>query len=365
MIAMTQRKLNEAEATLSSALQSGAGNAGLVGAFAAEHMRALIYGCAVANGRLGSIRTIHTTRLLASARRAVDLVWPEYAHRAAVPDVCSATLERMETIGDAVNTGEGQWLAAPLRIVMPGDGDRYLLLGAAPLEAVYRRLGVAPACAGATRFVGPSVFEATGSDDFAISTDTWLGEVHALAAWTALILASHEARMEAIEGLSAEYLEVYAPDVAQAQHRSGRWLPASQIGRSLDGVRLCRPQERYAQSWDRPSYLSHFDFRNGALTLRRAASITPDLTLRLCFGLDVQLQTPRRLSITRQHEVFSVERPLTLPRPERRVYALGWRKAAPQTASEKLIFHVDALPFVMRALQRLSITPSIVHRSPS
>lgn len=358
MIGIAQRRIADAEASLCREWRGIRDPVALASTLAAEHMRALIYGATAAQRGAGVVPTIHTARLLASARRAVELVWPQFAHRPPVPDICAATLRQMEAIGDAVDTGGGQWLATPLRIVSPSGGFRYLLVGAAPAQAAHRRLGTALTCAAASRFVDAVAFEAKDNDDLVVSMDGWFGRQQPLAEWTMQLLARHEARMEAVEGLSAEQLELYAPDVIQPQRRTGRWIAAGQIGRALDGPRLCRPQERYASSWDRPSYLAHFGFKDGTLTVRRAAPITHDLALRLRFGLDIVLQTPRPVSIVRQRETFSMHRPLMLPQPEARAYALGWKQAAPED-SDQLTFHADAMPFVVQALQRLAVTPAI------
>jgi hypothetical protein len=358
VIAIAQRRIADAEASLCREWRGIRDPAALASTLAAEHMRALIYGATVAQRGARAVPSIHTARLLASARRAVELVWPQFAHRPPAPDICAATLGQMEAIGDAADTGGGQWLATPLRIVAPKDNSRYLLVGAAPAQAARRRLGAALTCAGTSRFVDAVAFEAKDNDELLVSVDGWLGYQQPLAAWTAQLLARHDARMEAVEGLSAEHLELYAPDVLQGQRRTGRWIAAGQIGRALDGPRLCRPQDRYASSWDRPFYLAHFGFKDGALTLRRTAPVTHDLALRLRFGLDTVLQTPRRVSIVRQRETFSMDRPLTLPQPEARVYALGWKQAV-QEDSDRLTFHADAMPFVVQALQRLAVTPAI------
>lgn len=358
MIALAQRRIDEVEASLCREWQGIRDPAALAGTLAAEHMRALIYGATAGHRGAGAVPSIHTARLLASARRAVELVWPQYAHRPPTPDICAVALEQMEAIGDAASIGSGQWLAAPLRIVAPKDGSHYLLVGAVPAHAVHRTLGVPPTCAGTSRFVTATVLEAQGSEDLAVSVDDWFGHQQPLAAWTAQVLSHHEGRMDTAEGLSAEHLELYAPDVIQAQHRTGRWIAAGQIGRPLSGLRLCRPQGHYARIWDRPYYLAHFEFKDGALMLRCTAPVSHDLTLRLRFGLDIVLQTPRRVSIACQRETFWMDRPSTLPQPEERVYALGWKHAA-RDSPDRLTFHADAMPFVVHALQRLAVTPTI------
>ena len=112
MISIAPHRTDEVEENLARTFQCAGGKAALAGAVAAEHMRALIYGAAVAQRDVGA-RTVHTTRLMTSARRVVELSWPQRANRttadapAATPDLCSDILQRMETLGDAVDTGEG------------------------------------------------------------------------------------------------------------------------------------------------------------------------------------------------------------------------------------------------------------------
>jgi hypothetical protein len=266
----------------------------------------------------------------------------------------------MEAIGDTINIGSGEWLTAPLRIVAPSDGSYYLLLGTAPIKVAHRTIGVSPTCAATSRFVDAAAFAARGNKDLVISVDGWLGHQEPLAAWTAQVLSHHRERMNTVEGLSAGHLELYAPDVIHAQHRTGRWLAAGRIDRPLGGPRLCRPRDQYAKKWDRPFYLAYFGFKDGALTLSRTAPVSHDLTRRLSFGLDLLLQTPRRVSIIQQHDTFRIDHPLMLPQPEARVYALGWKHAA-QDNPDQLTFHAAAMPFVMRVLRRLAVTPTITN----
>ena len=305
-----------------------------------------------------------------STRRVVELMWPQDAYgittadgRSDAPDICSATLRRMETLGDVVDTGRGQWIATPLRIVAPENAESCLLVGTAPVPAASQITGAKVICAGATRFLDKQAIRAHDSGEIAQSIDMWLGEMPPLAEWTARILAAHEARMEVMQDVSAEQLEIYAPDVLRSQRRTGRWVAAAQVGRSLDGLRLCQPQGRYARSYDTPQYLAHFEFRDGVPSLRRCVSIKRELTLRLRFGLDNLLKTPRELSIVHAGQTFTIDRPLALPQPEERLYALGWEDRTVSELPDRLVFHLDALPIVLHALRRLSISPSIRPRN--
>jgi hypothetical protein len=269
----------------------------------------------------------------------------------------------MGVLGDAANIGQAQWVAAPLRIVIPENGPSCLLIGTAPMPVARKTIGAEAACAGAGRFLGQRVLDKASNRDIAQSVDAWLGQFPPLTEWTAQVLGVHEARMDVTQGVSAEQLEIYAPDVLRNQRRPGRWIAAGEVNRPLDGVRLCQPQARYARNYDTPHYLAHFDFERGALSLRRSVSIRRDLTLRLRFGLDVLLSSPRDLSIVLTGQTFRIDRPTPLPQPEERVYALGWEDPMSE-ASDRLVFHRDALPILLHALRRLSITPSITPRIP-
>ncbi|WP_271612411.1 hypothetical protein [Bradyrhizobium sp. CCBAU 21362] len=168
--------------------------------------------------------------------------------------------------------------------------------------------------------------------------------------------------MEQSRGLSVEQLELYAPDILRGQQRPGRWIPASHVARAIDGVRLCRPRGAFARAYSRPHFLARFDFKDGSLSLRSSVSIAHEETLRLRFGLDLLLNSPRRISITASDLTFTIERPSALPDPENRVYALGWTDPTADNPSERLTFSNCAMPFVLHALQRLSITPYIAQR---
>jgi hypothetical protein len=374
MISITQRRVEDIESSLAGSFHCTIDPSTLIGVTVAEHLRAMIFGAALPQKDSTAPRTIHTTRLMTSTRRVVELLWPKHACRSAMSDgqsgpsdICSAILQRLGTLGDAVDIGQRQWMATPLRIVAPDDCPSLLLVGTAPVPAARQMIGTEATCAGATRFLGQRVLDILGqrvldspnNQDIAQSVDAWLGEIPPLHEWTAQVLVAHEARMDVMQDLSAEQLEIYAPDVLRSQRRPGRWIAAGQIDRPLGGVRLCQPQGRYARSYDTPQYLAHFEFRNDALSLRRCVSINRDLTLRLRFGLDLLLHTPREFSIAHAGQTFRVDRRPALPQPEERIYALGWEDRNVSEPSDRLIFHRDALPIVTYALQRLSITPSI------
>lgn len=365
MITITERSSEAVESSLGILLHAPRDKPTLVGAMASEILRAMIFGTALAQKNASGARTIHTTRLMASARRAIDLVWPgSSGDSVGSVDVCGAMLDSLALLGDVANTGQGQRLATPLRIVVPHEGPSCLVVGSAPVPVVRKMIGNEPRCAGPTRFLGQRVLDKSGNRDIAQSVDAWLGHVAPLEPWTAQILAVHKARMDLMQDTSADQLEIYAPDLLQKERRPGRWIAAGDVHRPIEGIRLCQPQMRYARSYDTPHYLVEFDFKNGTLVQRRSVQIRRDLTLRLRFGLDVVLGTPRDFSIADDGETFRIDRPLQLPEPEQRIYALGWNDRRAGIA-DRLVFHKDAMPILRHALNRLSITPSITPRSRS
>lgn len=362
MIAVEERHHDTVEAHLVQALNCVPDRSALASATVAEHMRASLYGANAV--RRSPVPTVHTTRLMINARRVAELTWPSLCGPGSEPsDVCDATLRNMESLGDAVDIGHGHWLATPLRLVAPSTASQYLLLGAAPAPAAKNVLKTTVTCAGASRFVGSQCLNISENRDFVQSIDAWLGDAQPLQLWTAQVLASHEARMEETRGMSADQLELYAPDILRRQRRTGRWLPAVDVDGALDGVRLARPRGAFAREYDRPYCLVHLGFKDGAPSLLRSASIAHGLTLRLRFGLDALLNTPRRTSIVMSAQTFAIDKPGALPEAESRVYALGWRDYASPEPTDRLTFHAYALPFVVHALQRLCITPTSAQRS--
>ena len=177
MIAVTQRSAENIESSLSHSWHCVADPSALIGTTIAEHLRAMIYGASVPLWATSAARTVHTTRLMASVRRIVELAWPRHARRgampeeqAATPDICSVILQKLGTLGDAVDTGQGQWIAAPLRIVASADCAICLVVGAAPIPVVRQIAGADVLCAGAARFIGALFLERRRA---AISSNPW------------------------------------------------------------------------------------------------------------------------------------------------------------------------------------------------
>lgn len=364
MIDVTQRSLQKVEARLASRLRCPPDSSSIAATTVAEHIRATLFGAFLANGR----QTIHTTRLLANARRALLLAWPRppggrpALEPIAVSDgFCNTILRNMADIGDLWEAGRGQWLPTPLQLVRSDDPEHALVLGTTPLSLAEETLNASISRAGPSRFVDPRGIKDLGASQ---TVDAWLGAMPPLDEWTTHTIATTEARMEKVGGLAAEQLEIYAPDVLRNQRRNGRWIPAAEVGHALSEPRVCRPRPQYAARYDRPHYLAHFAFQDGGLSLQRQALLSREVSLRLRFGLDVRLGTLRQITISQSKETFAIDKPLMLPNPESRAFALGWPDRNAEPSVERLTFHNDTLPFVLHALRRLSIAPARVWRLP-
>lgn len=251
MIALAERSLAQTEAQIANTLHCVSDRSALVGATAAEHIRAMLHGACVAAKDATGASTIHTTRLLTNVRRAVDLTWSEDTRglRTQERDICTSTLQAMQTLGDAVEVGRGQWIATPLRLITIDGASDCMIASSAPLGALNHFFNHPIACAGASRFVSIKSLTKVEHRDVVQSMDDWLGPSSPLSAWTDQVLASHELCMEQAQGLSAEQLELYAPDILRGQQRTGRWIPAGHVGRAIDDVRLCRPRGAYARHY--------------------------------------------------------------------------------------------------------------------
>ncbi|WP_050631121.1 hypothetical protein [Bradyrhizobium viridifuturi] len=358
MSTIAREPLQAIQAKLAVALRSASDTSSVASALVADHIRASLYGVFTSRGA----QAVPTTRLLSNARRALNLMWPDISRASeAAPgskEFCSDILDRIAALGDAWQAGKGQWLTTPMRVVIPEASDRCLIVGSSPLALAQRRLGATISCGGPARFAD---IKHIGDLSMGQAVDTWLGTAPPLTTWTAHTIDAANSRMQDVGGLAADQLEIYGPDILRNLRRPHRWIPAREIAVAVSGTRLCRPTLQYAAHYDRPYYLAQFGFSEGSLTLQCQAPIKYDISLRLRFGLDIILETPRKLVMAQGQGFFTIDKPLRLPEPEARAFALGWPELGSPT--ERLAFHNDALPIVMHALKRLSINPDFVRRT--
>jgi hypothetical protein len=355
-LTLAKRTPSDIKGIIGRGLGNVHGDLPLQQALAADHIRSALYGHAISCAGIGILPALHTTRLLTSVRKTLDLLWPG-ASTHQLPgtklDVGQNALERMGLAGDVFDTGGGFWVGTPFRLVGQNEGAPVLVAGGLPNAVVNEATGAAPISAGVARFCAvPSATLTEKLQTHVQSIDTWLGTVEPLREWTESTLAKHEQGMAADQDLSADQLEVYAPDVFEAQKQKGRWMPIRQASRALKGVRLCRPLSRFARDWDRPHYLAHFGTRSGLNAIIRSAPVSYNTTVRLRFGLDQILAAPRTAIVTVGTDTCEWEPPYGLPAPEARVLALGWPA---HSAPNRHVFSNLALPLFEHAFRRLSI----------
>jgi hypothetical protein len=337
----------------------------LLRALIAEHIRSLLFASAVREAEFRVAQRAHTMRLTGSVRRNLASLSPDVLLSAEDDDVVGATLDAMATMGDVMNTGGGFRLAAPFRLVSCEESEDRLALGGVAREPLELHIGSPLILAGVSRFIRtPHTASRVSAPPSAQPIDLWLGVADPIRSWTEKVLVTHRERFSPPEEISADQLEVYAPDIVRQQRGSGFWHPASQIHRPLPGPRLCRPLPGFARAWAKPHYLGLFDYKGAELVLRQTALLEFETSRRLQFGFDQLLQVPRSVPLRIGAETCTLDLRFALPMPEARILSLGWqhRPVRPQTR-HLWTFHAAAAPFVCHVLRRLGISSTIMQRT--
>ncbi|MGY3478732.1 hypothetical protein [Bradyrhizobium ottawaense] len=330
----------------------------------ADHIRAMVFGSWMGSGR--ETAPVHGTRILSNARRVHRMVWPEngWEHEK-LGDLCRQVLDALAAMGDIISVGNGFWIPGPAKIVELDGIHHLMVIGGIPSQIAKTYLGAPSTSASTFRFAERrSVLSVSSRRELLQSIDGWLGYVDPLREWTEAVLQQHNARLSIDMDIGVEQLDVYAPDIFRDQRKTGRWMRAVQIGRPLEGLRLCRLQGG-ARAFGAPHFLATFHFKSGMLTLGRSAAVAPDVSRRLRFGLDARLGTQRQVSIDIDCIQFGFDNSISLPTLEERVISLAWRTLhGPNDDSETHYFHPTALPLISRALARLLIVPTFIDRRP-
>jgi hypothetical protein len=331
-------------------------------ALAAEHIRAATYS-ASGYGDADEFSALHTTRLMTILHHNLDGLWPvptpeSAAHRTGAPreESYRPILDDLKNIADVADLGGGFWVATPLRLVEMSDPEWLLVIGGAPARAIETAFEARVESAAAGRFVRRTQINRSALECLQ-SVDIWLGSPEPLQEWTRRVVSAHERRLSNPEETSADALEIYVPDFFRDQRKQGRWMRAADIHQPFAELRLCRPRASFASGWDRPYYLGLFGYRQGGLTLKRSAQVSYDLTRRLRFGLDEQLQVPRSAIIRRDGDTCTLDLAYPLPEPESRILSLSW--PAPDGKEQTYRFHAAALPALVDVFRSLSIEPTI------
>jgi hypothetical protein len=354
-LALTKITSNDAIRVLAEQLGCFADVRALQMAIAAEHIRGVLHSNVSRALDFDASPAVHTTRLLTGTRKSLELLWPRsvLAGPAGQGDSAQLALDALARVGDVVDTGGGFWIGAPLSLVANTEDASLCVLGAVPTPVVKSLSGIAASSVASARFALPSgKAQIEKCQPYKQSIDDWLGTEESLDTWTERLLAEHRARLTPSDDVPADQLQIYAPDVFAARGQNGRWFEARQLTQDISGLRLCRPLEAFGQKWNRPFYLAEFGFRSGQATLSRSIAVDPALTLRLRFGFDRRLHTPRKAVLVTGSDTFDLDLPYDLPAPEQRTLGMGWPSA---TRVDRLTFHRSARPVLGRAFERLGI----------
>jgi hypothetical protein len=354
-LTLTKVSAHSAHATIAHQFGGVFGDISLRRSLAADHIRSTLYANAALATEHNFSAAVHTSRLLRSVRKSLDLLWAGTATEhlrdvSKTGDVAQQTLDSLRDFGDIVDMGGGYWLGTPFRIVRSGDTS--LAIGAAPNAAVRALIGTPPVCAGISRFV--EVRSKEGADQ-TLSVSEWLGSAQEIQAWTKAVLVQNEQRMQSGNDIPADQLEIFAPDLLTRAQRNP-WIEAQTINRPLAGVRLCRPIRGVSYVWDRPFYLSHFRFSADGLVVTRSVRIDYSFTRRLRFGLSKLYGSSQTIIVTKSAELVELEMPMALPGEEARVAALGWPL---HSNPKRLVFHRLAIPLLTEVMERLGITVTV------
>lgn len=364
MITVEAANIEQLQAILAREVDCEVVSDALQRAAIADHIRAMVFGSWTRPG--GDTAPVHTTRILSNVRRTHQIVWPQDSwEHTQLGDLCRQVLDSLALLGDIVSIGNGFWIPGPTTVVELDGVSHLMMTGGLPAQIARTHFGTAVTSAAAFRFMPRRPVLSTSSNvDLLQSIDGWLGHADPLRDWTEATLQQHKERLSIDMDISVDRLEIYTPEIFRDQRKSGRWMRATQIGRPLEGLRLCRIQS-HGRSFVPQHFLATFHFGAGTLTVGRSSHVPGDVSRRLRFGLDSLLETPRRVSIVIDGKQVSFDNSISLPDPEARVLSLAWRNLrTPEDDSELHHFHSNALPLISRALSRVSIVPTLIDRRP-
>jgi hypothetical protein len=300
-------------------------------ALIASHLRAACEGEGTRNGH-----GVFTGRL-------TDMIDGDLGGLLGSADMRSLTkqvLEALEKDGDLWRSPGGYWHSTPPRAVSLSNGPSFLL-------------GVVPnsgsVAAGALRYLA-----GRANGIIVQRFDDWLGHAESLEVWMPKALKNYRPGLQPA-GISADHLEIYAPDQALRQSRS-RWINPEEFELSGVSLRLCRAQAKPTSLYDRPYYLGEFEPSDSGLSLRRAVTVEHEHARRFRFAYDEALGASRTLDFKQADDLAQITLAKDLPIEEARVLALGWEiGGVSSTSVYRMGFPVQAVPFVAHALRRLGI----------
>lgn len=348
---------------LASAMRCANYTASIRSALTADHVRTMVYDSS-AERLVGSSGAIHTSRIISNLARNLDcLPQVNVPSKGAGPELSSgeevslykSILNALGRVGDAVHIGDGLWIAAPTKVICLDD-ESGLLIGSLPTSAAEAIFGPI-FLDGCARFLDlkSARFSNQHRQEYLQTVQFWLGSNESLVAWTDRTLRTVAMRCSPPSGVGAEGLEIYAPDIFQAQGKFGRWLSTKDALLPIGGFRLCRPNTNF-RSYDTPYYWCNFTFSDGAHTIGRLAQVQHVDSHRLRFGLDAVLGVPRTAKIIAAKDHCVLEIGYKLPEPEIRVLDLGTElEPLGGNAARRIRYDLAARSLLRQILTRLGI----------
>jgi hypothetical protein len=316
---------------------------------AAEHIRASISAPALRAFSADDIRPVHTANVMASVRRNVaPWISPTGSED---EDNWPRLRDTLEALGDIAHIGDGYWLPAPTRFVELDGTTKCLLIGGSPYHSLFGQTRPALSSYVASRFVTK---EKVRQLMFEIeSLDSWLPPQRELSTWLKDAFARLKGALRLDHEVEIQHAEIYAPDLLRAQRKSGYWIAPEEFNDPSQDLRLFRSKPGKGWEHTRQYYVGSFVRRQGILTLSKSAKVGRDDAARIRFGWDISCNACRKVEVKLAERSFDMDLKFTLPAPESKILALGWK---PNAKDQTLRFEISALPFVRAAFSRLHVS---------
>jgi hypothetical protein len=324
MVSVDRLDPGQATAVLAGQLKSRGPVAALRTALIAEHIRTLTW---AAYFRTSDQHPIHTARMFAGLNRNLASVAAEaFGLRDALTSPhkeYELVRGQLENCGDIVHLGGGYWIPGPLRVVHPATSEGSIVVGGVPTTILEQQLKAECQCIGAVRYVPKA--ENLGTPHTTETAAEWLGVTEPLRVWTHKISEWASAQLQPQAYIEDSSLEIYAPDAHGSGRGLGFWAAANEFREPAPTLRLFRPRTAQRWAFDRPDYLGIFISGMTGARLARAVQIPRDTAVRVQFGFDQKLETPRTITLKKTESGCCLDLKFALPSPESRVLSLGKR----------------------------------------
>ncbi|MDI6879228.1 MAG: hypothetical protein QMC95_13535 [Desulfitobacteriaceae bacterium] len=270
----------------------------------AEYLRKSLCNLTSSLGQKSQLQPIYVTRLLNSVRRQLSPLWPELnfgleedlsdtINLQSNGDISSYSVRRvldsLETVGDAVEVGNGYWLPTPMRLVQPPVQDKVLVVGGLATADLSMMLGINIKISGFARHIERSALPENiiRDESWWQSYEDWVGDIPGnLCDWTKSVL--DQARLALRPSASNfDNFEVYVPSRRAGTIQFFRWVSLSKLKQIIDmpshDLMLCRFKSKRPHSTSSNFWLGIVDFDG----LKKEAPVFAPNVRRLMYGLDL------------------------------------------------------------------------------